>query len=340
MLLYVECGWPLRLICALGMLLGFAAVQSYADDPIAGEDYQRVAGRGLATSWYKTDSNNYTVEQIRDFKARGFENVRLRTNTNYYSSDSELDQLAQTVDDCIAEGLVPIISWINHEVEGADNPTTAQRDDFAAWWGSVAAKMQGKSHTLAFSLFTEIGGNAFRERPAIYNDWTQHAVDAIRAISPTRMIILSAPGKKVESLEDIDEAIFSDDDYMMAEWHLYASGPNQNGGQKNWVGDGSASDRAKVTDPIDDALDFQSRKGLYTYFGAWMPMDNGSGSLTQEEVEAFAVYMIERLEESGIPWRSLASPGRPTRWGNIMISAVKNGAKQDRTTSLMMTVIR
>ena len=88
----------------------------------------------------------------------------------------------------------------------------------------------------------------------------------------------------------------------MAEWHLYASGPNKDGGQKNWVGDGSASDRANVDNVMEDAMLFTATALVPTWIGAWMPYDNIDGSLNQAEVEAFGCYFASAALRRGIPW--------------------------------------
>ena len=201
-----------------------------------------------------------------------------------------MELLESAVDDCIEVGLVPIISWVNHTAE--ENGTEADKADYVAWWREVAEMLQGKSYTVSLNLFTEIGNESALNDTATYNEWTAEAVAAIREVDAKRIVILSAPSKTVNTLVDIDPSIYDGDGYMLAEWHSYASGPNQSGGKKNWEGYGSDTDKLNVTSIVDEALDFTASTGIPTYFGAWMPMDN-SGSLAQYEVEAFGAFFLQ-----------------------------------------------
>jgi VCBS repeat-containing protein len=281
--------------------------------PILAADYQKMIGTGFATNWFKSSEplGLYDRSNLEDIFDAGFRNVRLRSRADLHPADGGanftqfLNDLELVVDDCIAEGVVPIISWIHHEDEA--NPTNDAKTAYISWWTAVAEHLKDKNHSLSFNLFTELGDtddpnvDSLRERPDLYNQWTKEAVAAIRATggnNTNRILILGSPGKDADSLNLIDQTIYENDPYMMAEWHLYASGPNQTGGQKNWVGNGSDSDRANVTQAIQPALDF----ALPTYLGAWMPTDNDKGSLTQSEVENFASFFVTELKEAGIPW--------------------------------------
>ena len=66
-----------------------------------------------------------------------------------------LRELNMIVDKCLEVGVVPIISWINHqaEAEGSDQQMKA----YVAWWKTVAESLKDKDYRLAFNLFTELG---------------------------------------------------------------------------------------------------------------------------------------------------------------------------------------
>ena len=268
--------------------------------PIDALAYQDILGRGIAASWFKqAPVTGYSVDALVDMKERGFDNVRLRIAEEIFVGDA-FNVVEDAIDDCVSVGLVPILSWVDHEAE--TNGSAADRQEYISWWSELATKLRGKSYTISFNLFTEIGNGTALDDIDVYNDWTAAAVQAIRAIDPERIIILSAPSKTVDTLSDIDPTIYAGDNYMLAEWHLYASGPNQNGGQKNWVGDGSDTDRQNVRTIVRKARRFTEDTGIPTYFGAWMPMDNNGASLTRPEVESFARYLLDRLSGDGIPW--------------------------------------
>lgn len=104
-------------------------------------------------------------------------------------------------------------------------------------------------------------------------------------------------------MDKIDKDIYRNDRFMLAEWHIYASGPNKKvRGQKYWSGDGRPKGRENVNKAVRQATDFTDSSGLPTYLGAWMPVDNKDGSLDQAEVINFARYFALTLKEKGIPW--------------------------------------
>ena len=259
-------------------------------------EYKNIIGRGMATD----EAKNMDEQTMADFKARGFDNIRIRVDASKCYTDSHLDVVVGIVDRALAAGIVPIVAWNNNDAEARANNT--DRTNFINWWTLVASKLADRSDRVSFNLMLEISdGSPLRENISVYESWTQGAVDAIRAISPTRVLILSSPDKKSTGLERIPSGIYQNDNYMMAEWHLYASGPNQNGGQKNWEGDGSDEDKENVTSIIDLATAFTSSSGIPTYFGAWMPYSQ-DGLITQYEAEAFGTFMLEQLSIAHIPW--------------------------------------
>jgi hypothetical protein len=283
------------------LLVTSISPQALADAPLTATEYRDIIGVGFDTNWLKGVNNNYDKQHLIDIKARGFTNIRIRTFADVHTTLDDLQAMHIIVQDALDLGLVPIISWINHDVEAKATPTTADRDEYAAWWGRVATKLAGMSHRIGFNLITELSNTSGMTDPARYNEWMALAIAQIRAVSPQRMIILGAPSKTSNTLVDIDPSLYAGDGYMMAEWHLYASGPNKTGGQKNWEGNGSASDRENVTSVIQIAQDWTAQSGLPTWVGAWMPMDNKSGDLNQSEVEAFAAFWTEQLYLADIP---------------------------------------
>ena len=89
----------------------------------------------------------------------------------------------------------------------------------------------------------------------------------------------------------ISSSIYSSSpQYFAAEWHLYASGSDKDGGQKNWAGLGSNSDKHNNHSVMDEAVTFTSNTSNPTWIGAWMPYDYIGGSPVQKEVEAFDYY--------------------------------------------------
>ena len=131
-------------------------------------------------------------------------------------------------------------------------------------------------------------------------------VAAIRATGGNnvqRILILGSPGKTAKDLKNINSTIYSNDPYMMAEWHVYASGPNKKeDGQKYWSGNGYPKGQENVKKAINKATNFTKESKLRTYLGAWMPQDNKCGDLNEDEVISFARFFVIELSSVNIPW--------------------------------------
>ena len=267
---------------------------------VRAKQYQKMIGRGLATSWFKAyPLRNYSFDWLVEIKNRGFTHVRIRVAADQYSGE-RLSILTDVIDQTLEAGLIPIISWVNHEAEL--RASEADQTNYLNWWRDLGNAMRGRSKLVAFNLFTEIGNESGLSKQNKYNIWTRKVVNILREIDPERLIILSAPSKVVNSLNDIDKEIYKNDSFMLAEWHLYASGPNKRSGNKHWAGNGSMSDKNNVRSIFNQANEFTSRTGIPTYFGAWMPMDNNTAQLNQSEVESFADFFVKIARIKEIPW--------------------------------------
>ena len=295
--------------------------------PIKPSDYQKVIGQGFATNWFKTSEPlaNYNDKNIEDIHSKDFRNVRLRSRADLYSAPYNtsdfsrfLASLSSVVDKCLEVGIAPIVSWIHHEAEA--RATEGDRTNYVTWWTAVAKKLKNKDYRLSFNLFTELGidgcggkkstcGESLRMRPDKYNRWTSEVVKAIRKTggnNAKRILILGSPAKTAKDLRLINQSIYRNDPYMMAEWHMYASGPNKKiGGQKYWRGDGTPkrkNGRENARVAIKQATDFTKGSNILTYLGAWMPTDNKNGSLKETEVIHFARFFACELRKENIPW--------------------------------------
>ncbi|KAL9970425.1 hypothetical protein ACROYT_G022801, partial [Oculina patagonica] len=304
-----------------------AITAASASVPISPADYQDVIGQGFSTNWFKTADPlaKYNDKNIEDIFSKNFRNVRLRCRADLFSAPYNttgftefLASLTKVVDKCLEVGVTPIISWIHHQAEAYS--TEEDRKNYVTWWTTVAKQLKNRDYRLSFNLFTELGKygcggqkticeGSLRMRPDKYNRWTSDVVAAIRATggnNAKRILILGSPGKTAEDLDKIDQKIYQNDPFLMAEWHLYASGPNKDkGGQKYWKGDGTPDDkngRDNVRKAIKQATDFTKKRNLLTYQGAWMPADNDGGALEEREVINFARFFASQLRKKNIPW--------------------------------------
>ncbi|XP_078372857.1 cellulase/esterase CelE-like [Oculina patagonica] len=314
------------------MILSFLAVFGFisaisASLPISPADYQDVIGPGFSTNWFKTADplSKYNGKNIEDIFSNSFRNVRLRSRADLYAAPYNnsqftefLTSLTTVVDKCLEVGVTPIISWIHHHAEAY--ATDEDRRNYVSWWKAVATQLKDRDYRLSFNLFTELGldgcggtksscGESLRMRPDKYNLWTSEVVTAIRATggkNANRILILGSPGKTAKDLDEINQDIYRNDSFIMAEWHIYASGPNKKiGGQKYWSGDGTPdheNGRDNVRKAIKHATDFTKSSNILTYLGAWMPTDNKNGGLNETEVINFARFFAGELRKENIPW--------------------------------------
>lgn len=309
------------LLAALPLMVYAKAEKLASTSPMTSKEYQAIIGWGFDTDTFKSVNGmkKYDIQILKDLKAKGVTNLRLRSRADIfgYATDTYNDASMQQyltdvntyVTDMISLGMVPIISWIHHDAEV--RASTVDGNNYVDWWTRTATALKDQPYELAFNLFTELTEGGIYQDTSIYNDWTRRAIAAIRASggnNAKRVLILGAPRKDADTLQDIAADITADPTYLMAEWHLYASGPNKkllNNGresQKYWAGTGSAVDRARLTSVLDIAQAWSTSSGIPTWFGAWMPYDNKEGDLEQGEVEDFACFFDLTLKKYGIPW--------------------------------------
>ena len=147
--------------------------------------------------------------------------------------------------------------------------------------------------------------DSIRENPATYINWTMSVVTAIRNLTgnnKNRTLILGSPSKDATGLDLINSEIYENDNNMLAEFHIYASGPNKvESSPKYWSGCGSSDDKKRIRQAINPGATW-ANDNIPVYFGAWMTSDNKDGDLNQTESECFACYFAKRLNYKNIPW--------------------------------------
>ena len=213
-------------------------------------------------------------------------------------------------------GVAPIISWLNRKAEAY--ATDEDRKNYVAWWTAVANHLKYKDYLLSFNLFTELMTGRCKKTSSPecpdslhlqldkYNQWTSEVVTAIRNTSGNngkRILILSSPKMTADGLKFINKSIYENDNYMMAEFHLYAAGPSKyKKSPKYWVGNGTKHGRDQVRKTFEGVKNFTKTSNLTTYFGEWMPIDNIKARLNESEVIHFATYFVKQIKKEGIPW--------------------------------------
>lgn len=112
-----------------------------------------------------------------------------------------------------------------------------------------------------------------------------------------RILFLSSPGKTAVGLPKIDPEIYRNDSYLMAEWHIYASGPvKKPTSLKYWTGsgDGTGVGKENVRIAIKNGTNFTENTGLLTYFAEWMPQDNNGGKKMNRKPSTSPVFLLKK----------------------------------------------
>lgn len=294
-----------------------AALRNYSE-PILAVDYSKELGYGFTTNWFKSypPLSKYNSQNIKDVSNAGFRHLRLRSRADLYDapyndtkSETFFTNLTSVVDDCIKENVFPVITWIHHAAEAY--ATEDDMQNYLQWWRKVAQQLKDRDYRLSFNVFTELGvdecqktGNcagSLKLNKTKYNTWTSRVVKAIRESggnNEKRIIIITSPKKTAKGLALIEKEVYQNDSYMMAEFHIYASGPNKKeNSPKYWVGNGTKEQRQTLVDEIEMA---KRDIALPLYFGAWMPQDNNYGELRQCEVQHFARYFVQKMKQENI----------------------------------------
>ena len=134
--------------------------------PVNGTEYQGYLGQGFNANYFKRARGplpDYNPQNIQILKDLGFRHLRIRCLADLYTYDfsSEpfrnvfLANLVKVVDECIDNGIAPIVTFRDRELETRANET--DRQNYLEWWRIVAEELKDKNYLLSFNLFTEIG---------------------------------------------------------------------------------------------------------------------------------------------------------------------------------------
>lgn len=275
------------------------AAASGQNSPINPWDYQKQLGRGVDVDWSKTKEGKetYKTQTVKDFKANGINNVRIRIKDDV--SDELLKQLDKQVQDCLNNNIIPIIAYQADDFKKAPNDKNLNK--VVDWWKKVSEHYKSYSNLLSFDLIIEVT-DELNKKPDTLNEAYEKIVSAIRVSNPNRIIMISPVVRSSpENLIKLKIPSTSNG-YLMAEWHFYAAGPSKTSKEKLWTV-GTAEEKKKIMDKIKCALDWQKANNIPTWVGAWMPGDYNDGNhYTVEEQIQFAQFMTKSLSDAQIPF--------------------------------------
>ncbi len=265
-------------------------------------EYQRMLGVGINVDWMKYSWVNYYYFHWRSlgicvpcyFREAGFTNVRIRVSSDVTTNRTALVQLGVIVNDTLKAGLLPVIAYTARGLrDNPENPRVQQH--FLQWWLTVAEYFRDYPYNLSYDLLVESSGE-IKDHPEILNKVYREVITEIRSIDPYRIIIVTPPGRS--SPFRLDELNITNDEYIMAEWHIYAGGPR-----------GCSYNTTYIEESVQVALQWSQKTGIPTWMGAWRPNDYPKPSGKNPKPlcpvsleENFTRTMVSYLTEANIPY--------------------------------------
>lgn len=171
------------LFCALLAASGSIYTSQAASDfsrPVTAAEYQGYLGQGFNANYFKREGGplpKYNPQNIQILKDLGFRNLRIRCVASLYDDyhselfrNEFLANLTKVVDDCIDNGIAPIVTFRHREIE--NRATEEDLQYYLEWWRIVAEELKDKNYLLSFNLFTEMGVEICRNKsPFCWYNW-------------------------------------------------------------------------------------------------------------------------------------------------------------------------
>ena len=294
-------------ICVTGLSMVARAADDISDgqeqvigsNPIDPWEYQKLLGKGMDVDWSKTSGGRkyYSVDMPKAFRAAGVNHVRIRVKDQI--SETMLQALDQQIDDCLEQGLIPVLAYQANEFKNEPSEENIQK--VADWWGTIAERYKDRSYLLSFDLLIE-ATDALNKQPEKLNELYEKIVCEIRKTNPKRIIMISPRLRSDAAYLSELKIPTQHNRYLMAEWHFYASGPSKTNERKLWT-TGTDAEKKLITDKIQMALEWQEKNQVPTWVGAWMAGNYNDGNdYSVKEQIVFASFVTQQLTEAEIPF--------------------------------------
>ncbi|XP_002167033.3 uncharacterized protein LOC100206989 isoform X1 [Hydra vulgaris] len=277
----------------------FVLEKVYAISPA---DYQQMLGKGMDVDWVKTGQGMETFNStiVKDFSKIGISHVRLRIKDNI--TTSLLLNIDKVLEACLSSNVIPVIAFQAEFFKLW--PTDINLDLVVNWWSQIAERYQSMSLKLSFDIIIEVT-DELNNKNDMLNKLYSKVVPIIRNTNPNRIIFIS-PRVRSEPEKLVDLVIPTPRDYLMVEWHFYASGPSRISKEKIWT-IGTDAEKKIITNKIKVALDWQTSNNIYTWVGAWMAGNYNADpkdeiQYTVEEQVRFANFVTCELTKNKIPF--------------------------------------
>jgi hypothetical protein len=266
---------------------------------ITPKEYVNLLGKGMDVDWVKTEKGRqfYTLQMVKDFKKIGLSHVRIRIMND--ADDKLLKQIDKVVIDCLNEDLIPVIAYQGADFKG--DPTEGNLNEIVLWWRKVAEHCKDYPAKVSFDLLIECT-EALNDEPEMLNQLFEKAVTEIRQTNPTRIIFISPRVRSSpEYLNDL-KIPTAHNNFLMCEWHFYASGPDKTNEKKKWT-TGTEAEKELIREKIRLALAWEKKTGIETWVGAWMAGNYNKGDdYSIDEQVNFANFVTCELTKNNIPF--------------------------------------
>jgi hypothetical protein len=262
-------------------------------------EYVTLLGEGIDVDWVKTSNGekSYNRKMVTDFKKIGFEHVRIRVTEK--TGKSQLKHLEKVVNDCLLEGLIPIVAFQAEYFK--IKPNLENLNKVVAWWEAIATKFKTSSPLLSFDIIIEVTDDLNKE-PELLNQLHEKVTSAIRKTNPYRIIFISPRLRSDPAYLHELKIPTQHNNFLMAETHFYALGPSKTKANKQWT-TGTEKEKDLIKEKIKLALDWHQKTGIYIWIGAWMAGNYADeNNFSEQEQISFASFVSCEFTKNKIPF--------------------------------------
>ena len=280
------------------------------ENTISPEQYQKILWIGIDVNWvnFKKEVKAYTNKWSNDFKAKWFDNVRIR-----FWEGVDLNHLKKVVDNSLKAWLIPVVAFAANDFKY--NPDEAHLEKAVEIWKKVSETLKDEDYKVSFDLVIEPWKN-LKKSPQMLYKFYEKVVPIIRNSwwKNKNRIIFLAPNHLAnpEYLKDLTPTFKKlNDKYLMAEFHFLAAWPfrktNSTWKRLTWNGTWTIEERQKIEDRVNIAYNWQNQNWIKIWFWAWMPWnynhtnDGWNNNYSIEEQISFAKYFESVLKKYNIP---------------------------------------
>jgi len=267
--------------------------------------YQKMLGLGIDADWANQpkEIRYYTSKIPKDFKEKGFNTIRLRIDfyqckkdkynpkiiiikKRPYTEQKYLNIIKKIVNDSLNNNLNVVLSY--GACKYKENPSAKNEKELLNHWLLLAKTFKNYPYKLSYDLIIE-PGRKLNRKYALLNSFYKKAYTTIRKIDKKR-ILMWAPTRRSNPRFLENTWYPKNDNYIMAEWHMYAAGPKPD--YKKMI-----PLKTKI------AYNWSIKYHIPTWVGAWMPgnYNHGNNYSIKEQI-SFSKFMIKNLNNYHIPF--------------------------------------